>query len=208
MLVLVVVGATVVVVVVEDDVEVVPTGMVELVVVDGNVVLVVEVVVDEVVTVVEDVVPVVVGTVVVVLVVGATVVVVVGGLVGALIIMFDEAATLAVPTSTEPAVDNEDEPLSISAAFGASIPAAETINFDEPSIDNSDVFPWAYRTEGTVTEFPANVSATDPLNTNFPPCSLLQARASPVAVPHANKNRTPLAVTAAEPVTVNVFVTT
>jgi hypothetical protein len=92
-----------------------------------------------------------------------------------------------------PAVVIDDEPIAMREASGASMPELVRISFEEPSMVRSALLPGAKLIEGVAGVLPFNVNCEEPVTTIRPPVSLLHARVSFAAVPHARTSTFPVA---------------
>ena len=138
----------------------------------------------------------------VVVVEAETVVVVVGGAAGMIVAaMVDEPVTDTRRTWITPAMMSDGEPVTTREAFGASIPEFARTSFAEPSIVMSALLPGTNLMAGVAGVLPLSVSCDEPVTTSRPPVSLLHARVSFAAVPHASTSDESVPVTLDELVT-------
>jgi hypothetical protein len=140
----------------------------------------------------------------IVVVEAATVVVVVGGGVGITVtVRVEEPVTEARRAWMTPAVVIDDEPVTTIGVLGASIPEFARTTFEEPSTVRSAMFPGTKLIAGVAGVLPFNVSCEEPVTTRRPPVSLLHARVSFAAVPHAKTSLASVPFTFDELVTFN-----
>jgi hypothetical protein len=100
-----------------------------------------------------------------------------------------------------PDVVIDDEPVAMIGVFGASIPELASTSFEDPSTVRSALLPGTNLIAGVVGVLPFRVSCDEPVTRSFPPVSLLHARRSFVAVPHAKTSVASVPVTFEELVT-------